>query len=99
MPFKIIKQTLSELMNNKNIPGPNRFHIQIRLLHSEVRPSQSSKEYYTNCATWESKEFIGLQEQETGIIKYFFFATESYFYLKKNFCNVSYNFLFVFVCF
>ncbi len=58
MPFKIIKQTLSELMNNKNMPGPNRFHIQIRLLHGEVRPSQSSKEYYTNCATWESKEFI-----------------------------------------
>ncbi len=40
------------------VTDPNRFHIQIQLLHSEVAPNESSKEYYENCAPWKSEEFI-----------------------------------------
>jgi divalent metal cation (Fe/Co/Zn/Cd) transporter len=40
------------------VTDPNQFHIQIQLLHSEVAPNESSKEYYENCAPWKSEEFI-----------------------------------------
>jgi hypothetical protein len=40
-----------------SITGLNRFRVQIRLLHSEGFPTQSSIKYYNNCAIWESEDF------------------------------------------